>query len=126
MSGYDGGNRRPLPARSLVFPILLVVIGGLFLYSNWRPEFDPWRILATYWPLILIFVGLGRIWDNTRQVGTTGTYSSGATVAVLAFVVVIGVLLWRGHAFARGHEFSSGMQHTTRTLETGGVKDVRA
>jgi hypothetical protein len=126
MSGYDEGNRGPRPARSLVFPLVLIIVGGLFLYANWRPEIDPWRILATYWPLILIFLGLGRIWDNTRRGGSTQTYSSGLTIGVLAFVVVIGVLLWHGRSFSRGLEASSSMQHTTRTVEAGGVKDVRA
>src|SRR5271168_2257259 len=125
MSGYDDGNRGPRPARSLVFPLVLIIVGGLFLYANWRPEFDPWRILAIYWPLILIFLGLGRIWDNTRR-GSTQRYSSGLTVGVLAFVVVIGVLLWRRQSFSRGLEASSAMQRTTRTVEAGGVKDVRA
>jgi hypothetical protein len=126
MSGYDDGNRGVRPARSLVFPLVLIIVGGLFLYANWRPEFDPWRILAIYWPLILIFLGLGRIWDNTRQGGSTQRYSSGLTVGVLAFVMVIGVLLWHGQSFSRGLEASSAMQHTTRTVEAGGVKDVRA
>lgn len=126
MSGYEDGNRGPRPTRALVFPLVLIIVGGLFLYANWRPEIDPWRILATYWPLILIFLGLGRIWDNTRRGGSTQTYSSGLTIGVLAFVVVIGVLLWHGRSFSRGLEASSSMQHTTRTVEAGGVKDVRA
>src|SRR5271156_2581795 len=126
MSGYDEGNRGPRQARSLVFPLVLIIVGGLFLYANWRPEIDPWRILAMYWPLILIFLGLGKIWDNTRRGSSTQTYSSGLTIGVLAFVVVIGVLLWHGRSFSRGLEASSSMQHTTSTVEAGGVKDVRA
>ena len=42
----------------LVFPIVLIVVGALFLYANYRPNFDAWYVLRTYWPLILIFVGL--------------------------------------------------------------------
>jgi len=49
---------------SLVLPIVLITIGGMFLYANWRPAFDPWPILRTYWPLILVFVGLGKMWDD--------------------------------------------------------------
>ena len=51
----DGNPRRV----SLVFPIILITIGVLFLLHNWRPAFDPWSVLAEYWPLILVFVGLG-------------------------------------------------------------------
>jgi N-terminal domain of toast_rack, DUF2154 len=126
MRGY-GVNPGPRPVRSLVFPLVLIIVGGLFLYSNWRPGFDPWRILGTYWPLILIFLGLGRIWDNTRQSGAPGSYSSGLTIAVLAFVVVIALLLWRGHSFRRTHvDYSRASEHTTRTIEAGGAKSVRA
>src|SRR5258708_3262888 len=51
---------------SLVLPIVLITVGAMFLYANWRPAFDPWPILRTYWPLILLFVGLGKMWDATR------------------------------------------------------------
>src|SRR5215472_3811076 len=68
-----GGNA---PRRtSLVLPITLILVGGIFLYANWRPSFDPWPILRTYWPLILVFVGLGKMWDaaRSRQAGTGDT-----------------------------------------------------
>ena len=52
--------------RPLVFPIVLIVVGALFLYANYRPGFDAWYVLRTYWPLILIFLGLARIFDSTR------------------------------------------------------------
>ena len=58
----DGNPRRI----SLVGPLILITIGALFLLHNWRPDFEPWPILATYWPLILIFIGLGKVWDNSR------------------------------------------------------------
>ena len=44
----------------LVFPIVLIIVGALFLYANYRPAFDPWYVMKTYWPLILIFVGLAQ------------------------------------------------------------------
>src|SRR5258705_8664253 len=79
----DGQPRRV----SLVFPIMLITIGALFLFHNWRPAFDPWPILATYWPLILIFVGLGKIWDSTyrsRNPNSPPGVSVGATIGMLA------------------------------------------
>ena len=59
----------------LVFPIVLIVVGALFLYANYRPAFDPWYVMKTYWPLILIFVGLAKIFDSARarRYGATGT-----------------------------------------------------
>ncbi len=52
----DGNPRRG----SLVFPIILITVGALFLFRNWHPGFDPVPILWTYWPLILIFIGVGK------------------------------------------------------------------
>src|SRR5712692_8904523 len=75
---------------SLVFPIILITVGVLFLLHNWRPAFDPWPILATYWPLILIFVGIGKIWDTayrSRNPNARPGVSIGATIGILAFVL---------------------------------------
>jgi hypothetical protein len=119
-------NPAPQPARPLVFPLLLIVIGGLFLYANWEPGFSAWRVLGVYWPLILILLGLGKIWDNTRRGGASQSYSSGLTVGVLVFVLVIAVLLWHGRSFAHGRRYSGTMQHSSQTVERGGAKSVRA
>ena len=86
------------PRTSLVMPILLITIGGLFLLRNWSPGFEPYQVLKTYWPLILILVGLGKIWDSSRNraegQATTGI-ALGSTLGVVAFVLVIVILL--GH-----------------------------
>ena len=56
------GTRRS----SLVGAVLLVALGLLFLYSNFRPGLDPWPLLSRYWPLLLISLGLGKVWDQFR------------------------------------------------------------
>jgi hypothetical protein len=112
---------------SLVFPIILITVGALFLIHNWRPAFDPWPILATYWPLILIFVGLGKIWDNAqrrRNPDAPPGVSIGATFGILAFVVVLVVLLWHGRSFSRRYGLSSGTQHSTRSVASQQAKSA--
>jgi N-terminal domain of toast_rack, DUF2154 len=119
---------RPPRRPSLVFPIVLITLGALFLYASWRPAFDPWPIVATYWPLILIFVGLGKMWDSTRQrnnpQGTRGGVSAGSTVGVVAFIAVLMLLFWHGRAFSRDRHFS--LQHQSRTVELQSAKSVHA
>jgi hypothetical protein len=111
----DGNPRRI----SLVFPIILITIGVLFLVRNWRPDFEPWPILRNYWPLILIFIGVGKIWDSTyrsRNPNAPPGISAGATVGTLAFVLVLVILFWHGRSFSHGHRFS-GSKHSTRIVE---------
>src|SRR5258708_10986106 len=113
---------------SLVVPIVLIAVGGMFLYANWRPAFDPWPILRTYWPLILIFVGLGKMWDATQRRqnpdGTRSGVSLGATFGALAFVLVLIILFWHGRAFTRERRYSGDLQHQSRTVDRQGAKSV--
>ena len=115
---------------SLVFPIILIAVGSLILLHNWRPAFDPWPILETYWPLILIFIGMGKIWDSTyrsRNPNAAPAISIGATIGALAFVVVLAALLWHGRSFARTrHGSYSGSQHIAQTVDLQGAKSAQA
>jgi hypothetical protein len=115
---------------SLVFPILLIALGALCLYATWRPAFDPWPILTTYWPLILIFIGIGKMWDTTRQRQNPGapsrSFSAGSTIGALAFILVFVALFWRGRAFSHDRRsFSSSLQHQSSTVERQNAKSVR-
>jgi hypothetical protein len=121
----DGHPRRV----SLVFPIILITVGGLFLLHNWRPAFDPVPILWTYWPLILIFIGLGKIWDSvqrSRNPNAPPGVSVGSSIGAIAFVVVLVMLFWHGRSFSRRHGFYSGSQHTTQTVDLQGAKSAHA
>jgi hypothetical protein len=121
----DGNPRRI----SLVGPLILITIGALFLLHNWRPDFEPWPILATYWPLILIFIGLGKIWDNmqrSRNPNAPPGISFGATIGMLAFVFVLVALLWHGKSFSRRHGWNAGSKHSARIVEPQKAKSAKA
>jgi uncharacterized protein DUF2154/cell wall-active antibiotic response 4TMS protein YvqF len=121
----DGNPRRI----SLVVPIILITIGVLFLVQNWRPAFDPWSILLDYWPLILIFVGLGMVWDSLqrrRNPNAPPGISMGSTIGVTAFVVVLVFLIWNGRSYSRRHGFYSGTKHTAQTVDLQGAKSAHA
>jgi hypothetical protein len=121
----DGSQR----TRSVVFPIILIAIGALFLLRTWRPAFDPIPILWTYWPLILIFIGLGKIWDNmqrSRNPDAPPGFSMGTTVGTLAFVLLLVFLVWHGRSFTRRHGFYAGSKHTSQTVDLRDARSARA
>ena len=121
----DGNPRRV----SLVFPIILITIGALFLVRTWRPAFDPLPILWTYWPLILVFIGLGKIFDNVRRSRNPDAppgISVGATIGALAFVLVIVMLLWHGHGFPHRRGSFDKTSHYTQTVDLKNAETLKA
>jgi hypothetical protein len=84
-------NRRS----SLVGAALLIGLGLLFLYSNFRPGLDPWPLLSRYWPLFLIFLGLGKLWDQFRRQDPQAgrAWLSGREIAVILLLVIFGIAL---------------------------------
>jgi hypothetical protein len=96
---------------SIVGAIVLVGLGVLFLYTNSHPGVDPWPLLGRYWPLLLIFVGLGKLWDyydiqknpgSNRRLITGGEIA--AIVLIIFFVAVISRHHDARHADAQQHE----------------------
>lgn len=115
--------------RSLVFPIMLIALGALFLYREFHPDFDPFPVLWTYWPLILILMGIGMIWDHTQRrqnPGAQRNFSVGSTIGALAFILVLAAIFWHGHGFARSRRGAFAMQHKSQTVERQNAKSLRA
>jgi len=107
----------------------LIGFGVLFLLRRWNPAFEPWSILRTYWPLILIFIGIGKIWDNvqrSRNPNAPPGISLGATFGAVAFVLVIGMLIWHGRGFSHGRGGRFGTKHTARIGEPQRAKSAHA
>ncbi len=51
--------------------LLLIAVGGLFLYTNFTPEFSPWPLIALYWPVLLIALGGWLLWKRTTGAPTS-------------------------------------------------------
>lgn len=103
--------------RSVIGPLLLVVIGALFLINNLRPDFRFFDVLARFWPYLLIAWGGLRlieilVWFARGKL-TPDYRMSGGEWTLVIFLCIIGSGLfffsrhdWREKkpAFLRGIE----------------------
>ena len=48
-------------SRVLATGLILIILGTLFLMESFYAPFSAWRLIARYWPLILIFIGVRNI-----------------------------------------------------------------
>jgi len=119
---------------SVVFPLLLIAIGVLFLMTRWMPDFDPWPALWKYWPLLLILVGAGMFWDSARRRNNPDSapiFPVGSTIGALVFLLVLGFLILHWHGPSRRHDWmnvsagSGHRSHETQAVELGNAKAVR-
>ena len=46
---------------ALTAGLVLIVLGAIFLLDSFYEPFSAWHLIARYWPLILIFIGVKRI-----------------------------------------------------------------
>jgi N-terminal domain of toast_rack, DUF2154/LiaF transmembrane domain len=109
---------------SIAGALILISIGVFFLIANLRPDIDPWPILFRYWPLILIFIGVGKIFDSfvfRDRTGSGADHLSGVSVAFVALILIFALAIWRGHK-AVGRDFV----HDTHAVALLGAKDVNA
>ncbi len=93
--------------RSLAGPLLLVILGGLFLWRNLHPETRVFDLVAEYWPFLLIGWGLIRLVEvllaeHGQHFGLTG-----GEVVLVVFLCIFGVGLFEVHQ--RGFRFSADL-----------------
>ncbi|WP_321475589.1 DUF4097 family beta strand repeat-containing protein [uncultured Paludibaculum sp.] len=90
---------------SLVGPLVLIVIGVVFLLKNIRPELPLFELFMSYWPFLLI------AWGGLRLVEILVTYFrgtklpvsgiSGAEWALVIILSVVGSSVWGVRQFTR-------------------------
>jgi DUF4097 and DUF4098 domain-containing protein YvlB len=83
----------PPPRRhSVVGPLILIVIGGLFLLRNFGFSIPLFHGFVKYWPLLLVLIGLVRLAEffAARRALRPAPVMGGGTVFLLVIVIAIG------------------------------------
>lgn len=131
--------------RSIVGPVVLIGLGVLFLMATLLPDFNVWPILGRYWPLILIFIGLGQIFDylmNRDRTDGPRRGFSGTGIALVVLLILFVAAVWHGGRRQDGgwdwgwhgrhdwntHTWGAGRHelHDTQAVELQGAKSVTA
>jgi hypothetical protein len=90
---------------SFVAPLLLILIGGVFLVKNIRPEWPLFETVFTWWPLVLIGWGLIRAIEilvahfGGRSLPQRGL--SGGEWALVIIITFVGAGVWSAQRFAQ-------------------------
>ena len=48
---------------ALTAGLILIALGAIFLAENFYAPFSAWHLIARYWPLIPILIGVRRVYD---------------------------------------------------------------
>lgn len=116
-------TRRNRYRGSIAGAMILIAIGIVFLIANLHPNIDPWPILLRYWPLILIFIGVGKIFDSfvfRDRSDANKSDITGVSVAFVALILIFGLAIWHSH------KTNPDTIHDTHAVELLGAKEVTA
>jgi N-terminal domain of toast_rack, DUF2154/Domain of unknown function (DUF5668) len=93
---HNGYRRRS----SIGGALIVIAVGVFFLIINLHPDLNAWSIIQRYWPVLLIAIGLGYIWDawmdRTYSQADGPRHHSGAPIAVLVVLILLVFALWHG------------------------------
>lgn len=74
--------------RSLVFPLILVFLGVMFLLTNLGiVEHGIWSEIVRYWPVLLILMGIDALLRRSSMSAALGTVISAAVIIIAGIVL---------------------------------------
>lgn len=91
MSAYM--NRRG----SIFWALTLIAVGALFLFQNFNPAVHPWQLIAKYWPILIIFWGLSKLFDYLQAEAHPDTIApplfTGSEIVLLVLILIVGTIV---------------------------------
>jgi DUF4097 and DUF4098 domain-containing protein YvlB len=92
--------------KSVTGPLLLLLIGSLFLWRNLHPETPVFDLLAMYWPFLLILWGVMRLIEVVISPARRSPSFTGGEVVLVVLICVVGSGIWEGRQ--HGIRFNPG------------------
>ncbi|MBZ5624652.1 MAG: DUF4097 domain-containing protein [Acidobacteriia bacterium] len=83
--------------RSLTGPLLLLMLGLLFLWNNLHPEAPIFDLVARYWPFLLIGWGLLRLVEVVAWRDRGYSRFTGGEVVLVVLICIAGSAIWQAH-----------------------------
>lgn len=82
---------------SIFWALTLIAIGALFLYTNFHHDVRPWHIVAKYWPVLIIFWGLSKLYGYFKfrkdPNVPIGPFITGGEIVGLIFLLLLGTAI---------------------------------
>ncbi len=79
---------------SIFWALTLIAVGGLFLYTNFHHDVRAWHIIGRYWPILIIFWGLSKLYAYFKfrhdPNVPAGPFITGGEIVGLVFLLIIG------------------------------------
>src|SRR5258705_13729534 len=97
-----------MPRKGLLGPLIILLLGVLFLLKNFRPEIPVWDLFGKYWPLLLILWGLAKLIEAARpaQPGVPSRpLITGGEVVLVIFLCLIGAGAYQANRFGKNINF---------------------
>src|SRR4249920_740143 len=88
---------------SIFWSLILISVGLLFLLRNLGFEIRPWLIIAKYWPILIIFWGLSKLFSYFRSAedpnAARRSLLTGGDIVLLLFLLVLGSVVTKAVSF---------------------------
>ena len=94
-----------MPRGSIIGPVILILLGGLFLVNNVRPDLPALQLVAECWPFLLVAWGLIRLveillWHNQGKTLPAAGISGGEWMLAIV-ITLMGSALFEGRDLAQ-------------------------
>ena len=120
----DPDRRRHRHPSSITGALIVITVGVLLLITNLYPQLNAWSIVGRWWPVAIILVGIGKVWEAFQRRDAPGQPNSGQNVSAMPWVVLVLVILLCVGMWREGKVQAS--LHDSQTIDIGSAKEVQA